>query len=211
MPAAPVIELSGMCAVEQYRLFAAISLPAGIKEKIAATQLELRAGLAGASVTWTKREQLHLTLKFFGNIDVPLVTGLRAKLAAACDGFGPFILRAERLGVFPDARFPRVIWVGLTDDGGKLANLQSSVESASRDFTSQEPEKKFTGHVTLGRIKHINRHDSKKLAELLVSMSDREFGEWTASELELMRSELTSDGARHTSIETFPLSRSQGF
>ena len=199
-----------MCALEHHRLFVAINLPERIKQQIAATQVELREGLAGASVTWIKPEQLHLTLKFLGNIDLQLMTGLKAKLAAACHAFGPLRLRAERLGVFPDARFPRVIWAGLIDSVGMLANLQLSVESASRDFTSQAPEKKFTGHVTLGRIKHINHRDSKRLAELLVRMADRGFGEWTASEVELMRSELTSDGARHTSIEIVPLSRSQG-
>ena len=195
-----------MSAPEHYRLFIAIRMPEQIKDAVAAAQSELREALPERGVTWTKREQLHLTLKFLGNVDAQCVDALNEQLRAACQGFAPLTLRAECVGAFPDARLPRVVWAGLSDAEGQLLKVQSAVEAASQTFTVLEPEKKFTGHVTLGRAKRINRRDSQVLSGLLAGMADRFFGEWTTGEIELMRSELAADGARHTSIATVHLS-----
>jgi len=195
-----------MSAPEHHRLFIAIRIPEQIKHAMAAAQSELRQALPERVVTWTKREQLHLTLKFLGNVDVKCLDALNEQLRAACQGFAPLTLRAERIGVFPDAHLPRVVWAGLTDVEGQLLKVQSAVETASKNSTALEPEKRFTGHVTLARAKRINRSDSQVLSGLLADMADRLFGEWTAGEIELMRSALGADGARHTSIGIVHLS-----
>src|SRR6266404_5648033 len=174
-----------MSAPEHYRLFVAIRIPEQIKHAMAAAQSELRRALPERVVTWTKREQLHLTLKFLGNVDTQCMDALNEQLRAACQGFAPLTLRAERIGVFPDARLPRVVWVGLTDAEGQLPKVQSAVEAASQNFSVLEREKKFTGHVTLGRAKRLHRRDSQVLSGLLAEMADRFFGEWTACEIEL--------------------------
>ena len=197
-----------MSAPEHYRLFVAIRIPEQIKDAMAAAQSELRQALPGRGMAWTKREQLHLTLKFLGNVDAQCVDALNEQLRAACQGFAPLTLRAECVGAFPDARLPRVVWAGLSDAEGQLPKVQSAVEAASQNFSVLEPEKKFTGHVTLGRAKRLHRRDSQVLSELLAEMADRFFGEWTAGEIELMRSELGADAARHTSITTAHLSGS---
>jgi len=196
-----------MTAVAHYRLFVPISLPEQIKDTMAAAQSELRQSLPERSVSWANPKQLHLTLKFLGRVEAAQVEALSGQLRAVCQEFAPLTLRARCVDTFPDARFPRVIWAGVTDGGSQLLKMQSAVETASRNFIAPEPEQKFTGHVTLGRVRRINRRDSKVLLRLLSGMADRVFGEWTASEIELMRSELASDGARHTSIGTVPLSR----
>ena len=194
-----------MSAPEHYRLFIAIRMPEQIKDAMAGAQSDLRQALPEQGVTWTKREQLHLTLKFLGNVDTQLVVALNEQLHAACQIFAPLTLRVERVGAFPNARLPRVIWAGLTDAEGQLLKLQSAVEAASQNFTVLEPEKKFTGHVTLGRAKRINWRDSQVLSGRLTDMADRFFGQWTAGEIEIMRSELAADGARHNSIGTVHL------
>ncbi len=191
-----------MSALEHYRVFVAIVMPEQIKDAMAAAQSELRQALPERGVTWTTREQFHLTLKFLGNVEVQCVDALNAQLRAGCRGFSPLRLRAERIGAFPNERVPRVIWAGLTDAEGQLLKVQSEVESASHDFSTRKPEQKFTGHVTLGRAKRINRRDSQVLSGLLAGMANRFFGEWTSNEIELMRSELAADGARHTPIGT---------
>src|SRR6266436_2218684 len=142
-----------MSALEHYRLFVAIGMPEHIKDAMAAAQAELREALPERGVTWTKREQLHLTLKFLGNVDIQCVDALNEQLRASCQGFAPLTLRARHVGAFPNARFPRVVWVGLTDAEGQLPKVQSAVEAASQNFSVLEPEKKFTGHVSLGRAK----------------------------------------------------------
>src|SRR5260221_8223184 len=148
-------------------------MPEQIKDALAAAQSDLRRALPESGVTWTKREQLHLTLKFLGNVDAQCMDALNEQLRAACQGFAPLSLRAERVGAFPNARLPRVVWAGLTDAKGQLPKVQSAVEAASQNFTTLEPEKKFTGHVTLARAKRINRSDSQVLSGLLTDMADR--------------------------------------
>src|SRR5881628_1010459 len=111
---------------ERYRLFVAIRILDQIKVAMAAAQAELRHVLAERAVNWTKPEQLHLTLKFLGNVEVQRVDTLMQQLGGACNGFSPLRLGAERVGAFPDLRFPRVIWVGLKDDTGQLTQLQGA-------------------------------------------------------------------------------------
>ncbi len=192
-------------APEGFRLFVAIRIPDQIKAAMAIAQSELRHALPERGVTWTEPEQFHLTLKFLGQVEAQRVPALAQKLGAACHGFSALRLRAERVGAFPSPRSPRVIWAGLADGTGRLAQVQAAVEEASSDFTNEPPGKKFSGHVTLGRVKRLNRRDAQLLAAWLDRTAVRSFGEWTATEVELMRSELSSAGARHTCMGTFPL------
>ena len=69
---------------------------------------------------------------------------------------------------------------------------------ASRDFTREKPEARFTGHVTLGRAKIIKRREAETLAKLVNGMIERVFGEWIADRIEIMRSEMSPQGARHS-------------
>src|SRR5436309_8240715 len=191
-------------ARERHRIFVAIRIPDQIKVAMAAAQAELRHVLPERAVNWTKPEQLHLTLKFLGNVEVQRVDTLMQQLGGACNGFSPLRLGAERVGAFTDLRFPQVIWVGSKDDTGQLTQLQGAVEAASGEFTSQPAEERFSGHVTLGRAKRLKRREAQILSGWLSRMADRSFGEWTANEIDLMRSELSSEGARHTSIGRLP-------
>src|SRR5947209_8229321 len=138
---------------ERFRLFVAIQIPEQIKVEMAAAQAELRRQLPERGVTWTKPEQFHLTLKFLGQVEAQRVAALSQQLERACQGFPPLQLRAERVGAFPGLRLPRVFWVGLNDDAGRLAQLHAAVETASRDYTSESSVDKFSAHVTLGRAK----------------------------------------------------------
>ena len=126
-------------------------------------------------------------------------------IRAACRGFGPLYLRAERVGFFPDLRYPRVAWVGVQDQAEQLPRLQQAVEAATEGFTTQEKEERFTGHVTLARIKGIKRPEAEALANAAAGLADRLFGEWTAYQIELMRSELLPQGARHSTLAAIAL------
>jgi 2'-5' RNA ligase len=197
-------------APETFRLFIAVSVPEGIKSEIEKTQTELRRALPKASVRWTKREQFHLTLKFLGNVDAQRVGPLTNALGAACQGFEPLELRAERIGFFPDLRRPRVVWVGMHDQQEQLAVVQRAIEAATRDYTAEESTERFTGHVTLGRIKSLSRTEAEALAALAASLTTRCFGAWTATTVELFHSQLSSDGAHHTVLASIPLASRPG-
>src|SRR6266568_3254793 len=117
----------------------------------------------------------------------------------------PEEVKTEMERVQVDLRFPRVIWIGVRDEQGGLERLQLTVQNSARDFTTQEPEERFTGHVTLGRVKGIKREETKTVTKLAATLASRSFGQWTADKLQIMRSELSSEAAHHTVLATLLL------
>jgi RNA 2',3'-cyclic 3'-phosphodiesterase len=190
---------------EIYRVFIAITLPDPVKDAIEQAQGQLRAALPGTCVRWARRDQLHLTLKFLGNVEVPRLDALTASIRSACAGFGALQLRAGQIGFFPDARHPRVVWTGVRDEQDRLPSLQRVVETAAAEFTSQAPAPTFTGHVTLGRCRAITRSQADVLSTSAKAMEDRMFGEWAADRLDLIRSLLSRTGSRYVTLAALPL------
>ena len=182
----------------RWRLFLAISIPEEVKTKIERAQVALRDDLEAGRVRWTPREQLHLTLHFLGDVLAPDAGPLTEAVRVACRGFSPFHLRAERIGFFPNARRPRVVWVGVRDRRDDLPRLQRALVAAARLFSPETAKEDFTGHVTLGRVKSLSHSENERLAKLAGGMADSFFGEWTACQVELFRSELSAKGAVHT-------------
>jgi 2'-5' RNA ligase len=194
---------------ETSRIFIAISLPEQVKDQIARAQEELRAALSADWGRWTKRRQLHLTLRFLGAVESRRLDALMNAVRGACAGFGVLQLRAGQIGCFPNLRYPRVVWARVQDGQDRLPLLQRAVETATAGFTSEEPQEKFTGHVTLGRCQTINRRQAELLAKLARTMEPRLFGEWTADSVEIVRSELASGGSHYTALVTVPLAAVQ--
>jgi len=193
-----------MSAGEQkLRLFVALAVPIQIRNALAQTQLELRKLLPGSSASWTHADRTHLTLRFLGDVEPARLEALTSSLAAAAENFGPIELIAERLGCFPDARHPRVLWAGVQDRDEQLAGLQRRISSATAAFTREPEERQFTGHITLARIRQIPRPQAKALAAFMQGAAERHFGAWTAARVELVRSELTSSGSRYTTVAEF--------
>jgi 2'-5' RNA ligase len=198
------------------RLFVAISAPEDVKDQIEKAQQQLRRAALGNIVRWTKRDQFHLTLKFFGNVEATRVKELTQALHGACLGTGPLRLRAEQIGFFPGARVPRVLWVGVHDEQDGLSRLQKSVEINVKNFTAESagsagvsPASQFTGHITLGRIQRIRRSESEILSKAATAIANPFFGEWTANRVELIRSELSPAGSRYTTLAEIPLIEKQ--
>ena len=188
-----------------FRLFIALPVPEAVKDEFEEAQRQLRRGLPEGCVRWTSRPQFHLTLKFLGNVAAAQLDALRGSVQTAVQKFHPLALRAERIGFFPHARSPRVIWAQVRDREGQLPLLQQAVESAAREFTREPAEEKFTGHVTLGRAKRIHRREAESLFKLALGMTDRVFGEWTTERIEVLRSVLSPQGSTHSVLATIPL------
>jgi 2'-5' RNA ligase len=195
------------------RLFVAISPTEDVKDRIEKAQRQLRGALPGNIVRWTKRDQFHLTLKFLGNVAEMRVKELTDALRDACRGVEAMRLRAERVGFFPGARVPRVLWAGVHDEKDALPEVQKIVEASVEKFISEDAsptgrqrsqEKAFTGHITLGRIQRIRRSEAETLAKAADDISEPFFGEWTADHVELIRSELLSGGSRYTTLAEVP-------
>jgi RNA 2',3'-cyclic 3'-phosphodiesterase len=194
----------------RYRLFIAIPIPDAVKANIEQAQAELRVALPlpGKGISWTRPAQFHLTLRFLGDVEDVHVEALTANLFSACKGVAPLRLRATGFGFFPWTQAPRVIWVGLDEAGGRLLLLRKELESAVAGFVPEEDASRFSGHVTLGRVKKISRVEAKQLGARVQAMADQVFGEWSAHKVELIRSVLGSGGAQHTRLAQFELSGS---
>jgi 2'-5' RNA ligase len=190
---------------QEFRLFIALVIPDAVKETMEAAQTELRRLLPPTAARWTRREQFHLTLRFLGNMAASRVDELVEACHGACQSFGPLHLCARRIGFFPNAREPRVVWVGISDVDDRLPGVWNAVQSATQPFTSEPPDSGFTGHVTLARVHRLSRDQAVPLAAAAAKFEKLAFGEWTAGQLELMRSELLPEGARHSVLASFPL------
>lgn len=196
-----------MSGTNSYRLFIAIPLPEAVKAELARVQHELCAELPPHSASWTKLDNLHLTLRFLGGVSAERVAELEHNLRGTVAGFGELDLLCERFGCFPDLRFPRVIWAWVHDGDEKLAALAQRVNEAVAPFAERPAENSFTGHITLARPKQIRRAEVERLAKFVESSAGRRFGAWRATGLELLRSELSQGGSRYTTLAKFDLGR----
>ena len=190
---------------DHLRLFVAISIPEPVRDEIIRVQQELQPLVPRDVARWARSDQFHLTLRFLGDVPADGVEDLKQSVGAVCRNARPLSLRAKGVGFFPNPRSPRVIWVGINDRAGQLVDLQQQIETAVGQFSSEPGEKNFTGHVTLGRLKNPKPADIRDLAARAQSLEKRLFGEWTAHEIEIIRSELSPAGARYTSLAAFPL------
>jgi len=168
-----------------------------VRNEIAAVQQQLQVLLSPDAVRWTKPEQFHLTLRFLGAVSAERVTTLQEAVSAACLGKPALRLRAQGAGFSRMPGHARHL-AGVNDGEGRLAELQEKIEGAVQPFTKEPGTERFAGHVTIGRVKFLKRHEIEKLAAHAQAVKDRLFGQWTANEVELIRSDLLPGGACHT-------------
>lgn len=192
---------AGDCAgmpqeLKPIRAFIAIALPEEARRVIADFQREWQTGLRGNFIRWTPVEQIHLTLRFLGNIPSSAVPQLESALQRACEEVAGFELIATGSGCFPDARKPRVLWVGVGGDVEALARLQWRIADETRTWGEVEA-RDFRAHLTLGRVKDAPGFVAREIAHRAQSLVCGELGRWRVSEVLLMRSELSPAGAQH--------------
>jgi len=196
--------MTGEDSTERCRLFVAIPVPDAVRNEMIRVQRELQPLAPAGAIRWARPDQFHLTLRFLGDVPSARVTALQEAVRAVCPGASALRLCAQGVGFFPNARSPRVIWARIKDDD-RLAELQKKIQTAVHPFSTGPGGEHFAGHVTLGRFKQFKRQETGKLAACAETMKDRVFGEWTAGEIEVIRSELSPAGARHTVLAAFPL------
>lgn len=184
------------------RAFLAIEPSAEALAAVARLQEKLKREISGA-ISWTRPQGNHLTLKFFGNIDRNTVEDICAVVKKRAAATPPLLLKIEKIGVFPDLRKPRVLWVGASGDSEKLALLQNKLEADFEVLGFPRENRTFRAHLTLGRIKNAR---AAEIAEALKKYGEFAAGEFRACELILFQSRLTPQGAMYTKLAKIPLS-----
>jgi 2'-5' RNA ligase len=188
-----------------FRTFVAIAVPEEVRTQLLAAQHDLQTVLPRQAAAWSKSDNMHLTLRFLGNVAAARVLELSKQLRTALTGFGELELICERLGCFPDLRFPRVVWAWVHDEPDRLPQLQLQIDAAVREFAEQPAESRFVGHITLARPKQIKRPEAERLARFVEGAVGQTFGRWQAKEVILMRSELLPGGSKYEELARFPL------
>lgn len=181
------------------RLFVAIALPEEVLQRVAAFQREWQTGVRGGFIRWTPVEQVHLTLRFLGDIPAVAVPEVEAALRRACHGAEGFDLTADGCGGFPDTRQPRVLWIGVSGAVESVAQLQRRVVDATHAWGEIEP-RPFRAHLTLGRVKAAPPAVLREISRRLTTQPGGRLGSWHVNEVRLMRSELSPTGARHAEL-----------
>jgi 2'-5' RNA ligase len=186
---------------EIIRTFIAIEIPEEIKARMVDIQADLRK--SGAQVGWVRPEGVHLTLKFLGDMEAGRIDELGKAIESAVSDIKPFALEAKGIGVFPTARAPRVVWLGLVGDLDTLAALYERVEAAAEGLGFRREDRPFKPHLTLGRVKSPGGRDA--LMRLVSGHEKAELGSFTADAVSVMKSELKPAGAVYTEIRRIPL------
>ena len=183
------------------RAFIAISLPKEIKNFLHDLQGQLRK--SGIKASWPKSATMHLTLKFFGNVNISNIDAIKTCMIKAATGIPSHTLSVSGIGVFPSVKKARVIWSGTrgqTDILGKLANRLETI--LFEDLGIKKGNRRFSPHLTLARIKQPIF--PKTMIRLLQEFKDSFSDDFFVSEIKLFQSELTSSGAVHKIIFSAP-------
>ncbi|MCR4404904.1 MAG: RNA 2',3'-cyclic phosphodiesterase [Candidatus Acetothermia bacterium] len=137
------------------RAFFCIELDEGVKAGLDAVIQTLKRDKLwrAARVSWVKRENLHVTVKFLGEVDPARVEELRLAAELASAGFRPFPLELDLLGAFPNPQRPRVIWAGCSSPPSQALKLYEQLERELAPLGFPPEGKAYTPHVTLGRVK----------------------------------------------------------
>lgn len=191
---------------QPFRCFVALPLETAVVSQLRTLQDRLRSQLRHSAIRWTAPDQIHLTLAFLGNVDPTRIQSLCSDLETACSTPPPLNFALSSLGAFPNPHRPRVLWVGLTGDLEKLANLQASVRNATASYAERPDAKPFHPHLTLARVR-AETGQPPDLHPLIHSSSDLLAPcAWTSHEVHLFRSELRPQGPLYTSLAVIRLS-----
>lgn len=185
------------------RTFIALDLSSAIRDRLVSLQEKLAGG--GAKVKWVEPENLHITLLFLGEVDQRAVVDICRAVSEAASGVQAFSLTMEGAGAFPNVRRPRIVWAGVGAGAAEVCALHDALEKPLLELGCyRREERKFTPHVTLGRIR--NEQGSPSLEGPLRKLEKWKGGETTIQEVHVMSSELTREGPVYTVLSRARLS-----
>ena len=184
------------------RSFIAFDIPRTLADELGAVSRELSR--LEPRVRWVAPENMHVTIKFLGNVEEGLIKGEISDLieeVASLSGRLSFVSRG--IGAFPNPKYPRVVWAGLEGDVGRLGEMYQKLEEGLSHFGIKKEGERFVPHITLGRVRDFVK--APLLTQKIDELSQKEFGGFEISYILLYKSLLTRDGPIYTPIVRFNL------
>lgn len=185
------------------RSFLAIELPEFILNRIGEVQKDLKS--FRADVRWVSPEKIHLTLKFFGNIEESEIDPIVKSIEEPVQTTSPIFITVRGMGAFPSLKNPRVIWVGLHDEKKVLISFQDRIERELEKIGYPPEGRPFQPHLTLGRMKSSRGKDD--LARGMERHKEEEFGQFQVEKVTLFKSDLKPTGPVYTPLREILLGR----
>jgi len=180
------------------RVFVAVFPPLEVRKTALSGALEA-VRRSDDKVGWVRPENVHLTLKFLGDIREEALNDLCAALEETCRHHTPFDVGLTGLGAFPSARRARILWAGVGAGSERLCSLATDVDAAFAPLGFEREGRPYVPHLTLGRVR--GRPASFELSRASVNLS------FCARRAELVESTLTEEGAVYRTVEAFALGR----
>lgn len=181
------------------RLFIAIDISQRIRGEIG-NLIEI-LGKYDADIKWIKPENIHLTLKFLGGTSDALVPRIR-EAVAMLSSHKQFYITIHGVGVFPDEKHPRVLWIGIVNSD-PLKALKDSLDNALSSIDFQRDDTVFHPHLTIGRVR--SRKGILSLMREFSLFRDKQFGDCLVDRVNLMKSDLKPTGSEYTCLHSIEL------
>jgi len=194
-----------MAITSVIRAFIAIDLTPEIRQHLEQVSAQLKERLESAPVRWVPVDNIHLTLKFLGDVSLANLEILKKMLQTEVAGHHAFEISVGGVGAFPSPRHARVIWVGV-EAPPELAAIQRGIESSMARLGYAREDRPFTAHLTLGRVsRNATSRDSHLICDALDAVKVGFLGVANVIAVQLYRSDLKPSGAVYTRIFTAPL------
>ena len=186
------------------RSFLAIELDEELVPKILDVQKEFKK--TNANIKYVPSQNMHFTLKFFGNIDLDMVEDISSAVEKVIKNYSSFDLNIKNCGCFPNKKVIKVLWLGL-EEGSPIKDLQKDLEQKDLDKEFRKlgfkKEKNFISHLTIGRVK--SPKNKKEVREAIEKLENIEIGQMSVSKICLKKSTLTPQGPIYEDIKVFEL------
>lgn len=186
------------------RAFIAIDLPPDVQDCLTQITTQLREQIEEKTVRWVPIPNIHLTLKFLGDVSENNLDVLKEIICAEAILQKPMEISIGRLGAFPKARHPRVLWVGV-EAPPELSSLQRGIETRTTKIGYPKDKRTFFPHLTLGRVsRNSNSNQVRKIGDMIGSSKVGFLGAASVQAVHFYKSDLTPNGAVYTKLFTAP-------
>ncbi len=187
------------------RAFIAIDLPPDVQDCLEQVSSQLKEQLGEKSVRWVPVSNIHLTLKFLGDVSLNNLAVLKEILSAEVLTQKPMEISVGRLGAFPKTRQPRVVWIGI-EAPQDLTSLQRSIEARTTKVGYPPDKRDFFPHLTLGRVsRNAAPDDIRKIGDVMSASTIGFLGVARVHAVHLYKSDLLPTGAVYTKMFTAPM------
>lgn len=178
------------------RLFIAIEISEEIKTGLAKVVAKLKD--AGADVKWVRPEGMHLTIKFFGEVDENRKDKIISSLEQVSEKKSPFTVTFKGLGAFPDLNRPRVVWAGIEKGREELKDISKELEASLSELGFSKEPREFSPHLTFGRVK--SNRNKNGLVSALNAHNNFTLPQLNVDKINLIQSILKREGAEYRTV-----------